>query len=251
MSQSPLTAYLLDDGPPVSPEELALFLEADVPEALAVATLNKVALLRTQPEAAAQDPARWVARGIWARGVWAGGALGLAMAAALLFAVLPNSASTPQGDPSHMMAKGEQVGPPTVSLKIAAIQNGLATRHRTDRAYQPGDALAFRVQADKSGFASLVHVENNHIEVLLEAPLVPGESDLGLPNGQHARWSFDDSDTDSLFAIISSTEPMEADVLQAGLAEFLGENPITQSNFCLAAQSLGCQCDAIEVMVLQ
>lgn len=246
MSQSPLNAYLLGDGPPVSSVELGLFLEADVPEALAEATLNRVALLRTQPEEAAQNLSRWTARSLWTRG-----ALGLAMAAALLLTVLPNSDTATQGNPDHMMAKGERQSPPTVSLKIAAIQNGVATRHRTDRAYQSGDALAFRVQADKAGFASLVRVENNHIEVLLEAPLVPGESDLGLPNGQHARWSFDDSDTDSLFAIISSTEPMEADVLQAGLAEFLGESPITPSNLCLAAQSLGCQCDAIEVMVLQ
>ncbi len=246
MSQTSLHAYLLEDGPAVEPSLLTEFLEDDVPDSLAEATLNKVALLRTQPEEATQNLSRWKSRTFWAQAT-----TGLAIAAALLLAILPNSSADLQGDPDHMVAKGEKESPPTVSLKIAAIRDGLASRHSTTNTYQSGDALAFRVQADKAGFASLVRVENQQIEVLLVAPLLPGESDLGLPNGQHARWSFDESDADSHFAVISSTTPLDEDVLQAGLADFLGESPINKNNLCLAAQSIGCQCDAIEVMVLQ
>jgi anti-sigma-K factor RskA len=246
MSQTSLHAYLLEDGPPVEASLLAGFLEEDVPESLAEATLNKVALLRTQPEEAVQNLSRWKSRTLWAQAT-----TGLAIAAALLLAILPNSSTERQGDPDHMVAKGEKESAPRVSLKIAAIRDGVTRRHSTTNAYQPGDALVFRVQSDKAGFASLVHAENQQIEVLLVAPLLPGENDLGLPNGQHARWSFDESDADSLFAVISSTTPLDEDALQAGLADFLGENPLNKNNLCLAAQSIGCQCDAIEVMVLQ
>jgi hypothetical protein len=246
MSQSSLYAYLLEDGPAVEPALLAEFLDEDVPNSLAEATLNKVALLRTQPEEATQNLSRWKSRTFWTQTT-----MGLAIAAALLLAFLPNSSTDLLGNPDHMVAKGEKEGPPSVSLKIAAIRDGLASRHSTTNAYQSGDELAFRVQADKAGFASLVRVENQQIEVLLVAPLLAGESDLGLPDGQHARWSFDETDANSLFAVISSTSPLEERALQTGLADFLGESPVNKNNLCLAAQSIGCQCDAIEVMVLQ
>lgn len=246
MSQESLLNFLLDDGPAVEDAILANLLEEDVPDALATQTLNRVALLRTEHEPVPQDSSNWTSRGTWAKA-----SIFLAMAAAVLLAVFPPSSGELQGNFEHMTAKGEQDGAPTISLKIAAIQNGVASRHRADEAYAPNDEIAFRVQSDKDGFVYLLHVVNQNIDVLLEAPLVAGESDLGMPNGQHARWSFDESDTNSLFAVLSSNEPLQSTDLQDGLSAFLTESPVNKDTLCLAAQSLGCQCDAIEVMVLQ
>jgi hypothetical protein len=246
MSQQSLLDFLLEDGPGVEDTLLASFLEEDVPDALAEKTLNRVALLRTQPEEAPQDLSKWKTHRTWAKA-----SVFLAMAAAVLLAVFPPSSGELQGDFDHMTAKGEQDGAPTVTLKIAAIQNGVASRHRTDETYTSKDEIAFRVQSNKDGFVYLLHVVDKNIDVLLEAPLVAGESDLGMPNGQHARWSFDESDTNSLFAVLSSNEPLQSTDLQDGLSAFLTEIPVNKDTLCLAAQSLGCQCDAIEVMVLQ
>jgi hypothetical protein len=246
MSQQSLLDFLLEDGPAVEDALLANILEEDVPDALAKKTLNRVALLRTQPEEAPQDLSKWKTHRTWAKA-----SVFLAMAAAVLLAVFPPSSGEFQGDLNHMTAKGEQDGAPTITLKIAAIQKGVASRHRTDEAYTSNDEIAFRVQSNKDGFVYLLHVVDKTIDVLLEAPLVAGESDLGMPDGQHARWSFDESDTNSLFAVLSSNEPLQSTDLQDGLSAFLTETPVNKDTLCLAAQSLGCQCDAIEVMVLQ
>jgi negative regulator of sigma E activity len=132
MSQQSLLDFLLEDGPGVEDTLLASFLEEDVPDALAEKTLNRVALLRTQPEEAPQDLSKWKTHRTWAKA-----SVFLAMAAAVLLAVFPPSSGELQGDFDHMTAKGEQDGAPTVTLKIAAIQNGVASRHALMRPTHP------------------------------------------------------------------------------------------------------------------
>ena len=150
-----------------------------------------------------------------------------------------------------MVAKGEAQTAPIVRLKLAAIRDGQASRHRTDSAYAVGDELSFRVKSNAEGLAYLIHLTGSAVDVLLETPLLPGENDLALADGQHARWVFDETDSNSLFAVLSSREPLAPESLKSGLEDALGEGPTDPQSLCLAAQSLGCQCDAIEVMVLK
>jgi hypothetical protein len=241
MSDQRLLDYLLEDGPHPGEALMAEFFEEEVPEALAESTLNKVALLRTRPEVSPQSGWRWAVPG----------ATLLAMAAALFLVVLPTSEVDPKGNIEGMTAKGEAQSAPKVSLKLAVVREGVASRHRADEGYSAGDELLFRVQSDSEGLAYLLHATEGEIQVLLESPLVPGESDLALADGQHARWVFDQDDRSSLFAVLSSSVPLNPESLRVGLLEALGTSPMDSEGLCLAAQSIGCQCDAIEVMVLK
>ena len=246
MNQAELLDYLLEDGPPPPAAVLADLFEEDVPEELAQRTLNLVAIERTRPPVAQQN---------WKNRIWKSGLL-VTLAAGLLLVIQTKEDTSPLDSTSNqvnplegMQAKGEEQSAPKVSLKISANQNGNWARHRTDANYGPGDALAFRVQSDAAGSAYLIRADQSSIQVVLETEIRAGEADLALPNGQLAQWKFESKDRSAVFAVVSTTEKIDPQQLQTQIGENLGVFPPTASAFCLAAESLGCQCDAIEVMV--
>jgi len=243
-----LLDYLLKEGPAPEADVLAGFLEEEVSAELEESTLMRVQLARNEEALQLADPVP-ANRSVW-RWTASGGAL-LAMAAVLFITVFPSPEADTVGNLEGMIAKGEANTAPVVKLKLAAIRDGQASRHRTDTTYATGDELSFRVQSNAEGLAYLLHLSGGSIEVLLETPVLPGENDLALADGQHARWVFDQNDSDSLFAVLSSQEALAPEDLLSGLEDALGERPVDPQSLCLAAQSLGCQCDAIEVMVLK
>ena len=245
MNQAVLLDYLLEDGPPPPAAVLAELLEEKVPEDLAQQTLNLVAIERTRPPVAEQR---------WRKNIWKSGLL-VSLAAGMLLVIQYKGANDPltptseQTNPLEgMQAKGEEQSAPKVSLKISANQNGNWARHRADANYGPGDALAFRVQSDAAGIVYLIRADNNDVQVLLETEIQAGEADLALQNGKLAQWKFESEDQRAVFAIVSTIEKIDEQQLQTQLGENLGVTP-SAATFCLAAESLGCQCDAIEVMV--
>ena len=246
MNEAELLDYLLDDGPPPPAAALADLLEEEVPKDLAEKTLNRVALERTRPQ---------VARQVWKKSFWKSGLL-VTLAAGLLLIVQTNeevNPVTPSTNDTHplegMRAKGEEQTAPKVSLKISANHNGAWTRHRTDAHYEPGDALAFRVQSDAAGSIYLIRVDEVGVQVLLESETQAGEVDLALSNGKLAQWKFETKDRSAIFAVVSTKEKIDEQQLQTQLGENLGATTPNASSVCLAAETLGCQCDAIEVMV--
>ena len=240
MNDPQLLAYLLDEGPAPEETELANFIEEPLPPGLAERTLNAVALERTRFNAAPQQK--------WHRKI---GFVGLSLAAAALLVTSMPSDSPVSGNLENMTAKGLEQSAPKIHLKLARIEEGQATRHRTDRPYSVGEALVFRVQSDSEGWVTLLNIQGDQIQPILQAPLGIGENDLAMENGDIARWEFDTTDRSGFFAVISS----ETSLQEAGIAEqlisSLSNQPLQPQPLCLAAQSLGWQCDAIEVMVTE
>ena len=150
-----------------------------------------------------------------------------------------------------MTAKGLEQSAPKIHLKLARVENGEAVRHRTDHAYRAGEALLFRVQSDSSGWVTLLKAQEDKVSAVLQAPIQSGDNDLALPDGAIAQWQFDEHDRSGFFAIVSSENAVEEDILVSQLQTTLATEPLHPQSLCLSAQSLGWQCDAIEVMVTE
>ena len=241
MSDPQLLDYLLGEGPEPRPGQLADFTEEALPDGLEERTLNRVAVERTRLSPAVQQQT-------WRR-AWA---VGLAIAASLVIALtVPESTETPQGNLENMTAKGLEQSAPMVHLKLARVESGEAVRHRSDRAYRAGESLLFRVQSNSSGWITLLNAQGDRLSAVLQTQVEVGDNDLVLPNGEIAQWQFDSTDQSGFFAVISSESPLPSETLVQQLRTAADERPFQVRSFCLTAQALGWQCDAIEVMVTQ
>lgn len=241
MSEPALLDYLLNNGPLPDESELTAFNEVDLPDGLAVKTLNLVDLERTRAQAVPQQRT-------WGRGL----SVGLALAASLLLVfAMPEETSTPQGNLENMTAKGLEESAPKVHLKLARMENGAAVRHRTDRAYSAGESLLFRVQSDSSGWVTLLNVQGSQISAILQSPIQGGDNDLLLPTGEIAQWSFDNTDRSGFFAVVSTITEVSSDGLVQQLKDSTAGEAVQAEALCLTARALGWQCDAIEVMVTE
>jgi len=107
----------------------------------------------------------------------------------------------------------------------------------------------FRVQSNAQGWVTLLNVQDGQIRRVIDAPIRAGENDLAMPNGDIAQWSFDPKDQSGFFAIVSSIENLPVEAIENSLVQSMGASPFNTRTLCLAAQALGWQCDAIEVMV--
>ena len=241
MNDPQLLNYLLGDGPEPQASTLQAFNEVELPPGLSEKTLNAVRLERTRLEAAPQN--RWSRR-------WVPAAL--AVAAALMLVIsLPKGETSLQGNLENMTAKGLEQSAPKVHLKLARVEDGEAVRHRTDHAYRAGEALLFRVQSDSAGWVTLLNVQEDRLSAVLQAPIQSGNNDLALSDGAIAQWQFDESDRSGFFAIVASENALSEDALVVQLQNTVVAQPLQPQSLCLAAQSLGWQCDAIEVMVTE
>lgn len=238
MKLDPTTAYLLDLGPHPGQDALDGFAAMEPPAELCEATL--AAVFDQEPIAApvVETPqpannARWFKLVVACLG---------AVAAVLL--VVHGSPET--GDVSSMTARGLDESTPTVALKMAARHDGQLDRFRSDRGYGPGDVLYFRYQADGEAWLHLIHADETGVHVLDQRRIEPGEEDLAV-DGEPLAWTIDAGDDSSVFALVTSNEALQADLLERALGE---QGTIEDAEtLCVAAARAGLSCDGVRVEV--
>ena len=232
--RDPILEHLLGLGPDPGDEAMASFAELELPEGLAEDTLARVQAERDDAPKPANKP------GGWMKFVVAG--LGVAAAALLVVHGSPET-----GDVSSMTARGLEASTPAVALKMAAERDGSLERFRDDQAYQAGDVLFFRYSVDGEGWVNLVHAGPEGVAVLTQEAIVPGEADL-THAGQQVRWRIEDGDPDSVFALVTTNEPVAAQTLQAELSALLESGQtVDPQDLCAAAAQTGRRCDAVRV----
>ena len=244
MNLDPTTAYLLDLGPHPGQAALDEFLSMEPPVELCTATLAAVfdqepSFLASPSGAPVVETLQPANNARWFKFVVA--CLG-AVAAVLL--VVHGSPGT--GDVSSMTARGLDESTPTVALKMAARHQGQLDRFRSDRGYGPGDVLYFRYQADGQAWLHLVHADETGVHVLDQRSVQAGEADLSV-GGEPLAWTIDEGDDSSVFALVTSNQPLEAGLLEQALSE--SGNIEDAEALCLAAARAGLSCDSVRVEV--
>lgn len=237
--QDPLTLWLLGEGP--EPEDAADFLEVEPPAELLSATLAAVEAERAAESVPELTPANAPHR-TWR---WVGLAAAAAAAALLVVGLQPGPEV---GDPSQMVARGNGETEPMVVLKMAVEHEGALERLR-EGSYPAGDRLFFRVSSDMPGYAALVRVDADRIELLDHRALKAGEADLTL-DGSPMAWTLEPGDPSSVFALLGSSQPIEIETLDAALRtrDWAGHADDADT-ICVLASQAGLRCDAAWVGV--
>ena len=236
MKLDPTTAYLLDLGPHPGDEALRAFADIEPPQELCEATLAAVFDEETIVEDAVPEAAN---NRRWYKFVVAG----LGAVATVLLVV---HASPETGDVSSMKARGLDHSTPSVALKMATRQDGKLDRFHTGQRYGPGDVLYFRYQTDGDAWMHLVHADHHGVQVIDQRKVQAGEADLSL-DGSPLAWTLEKGDQSCVFALITSNEPIDPELLQQALA---GSGKIEDADtLCMAAARAGLHCDGVRVEV--
>jgi len=230
----PVQDYLLGLAPHPGDEALHAFAQIELPAGLAERTLAAVSDERArEPRQANTGRFKFVVAG-------------LAVAAATLLVV---RGAPETGDVSSMTARGLDETTPAVALKMAAEHDGATERFRDGMAYDPGDRLFFRYDIERQGWVHLVHASSTGVSVLSQVEVQGGEADLRL-DGEQVLWTLDEADASSVFALVTTNEPLDASVLQNTLTDPAATGQtVDPESLCASALAAGLRCDAVRVEV--
>jgi hypothetical protein len=218
-------------------EQLFRELAPPAPPAPLVESLR--AKVEAELRAAPRPESRVVVRRWW---VAAGG---VAAAAVLATVVWPTHEAPPV-----LIERGVGGGRPELGLKVAVRgPEGGVERLSRDAEYHPGDTLYFRATLDRGTWVGLLRVDSRSTDLVHEATVAAGESDLVRGEGPLA-WRIEPGEESAVFLLVAGDEPWRESVLDGALPVGPdGARPLDPIVLCGALDALGVQCAAVRVRV--
>ncbi len=162
--------------------------------------------------------------------------LSLVVAAAAAWAVWVDTPPAP-APAERLVARGSDLAPPHIALKVAVDEGNGLQRHRRDTAYAPGTAVRFRVDLDRPANVVLLRVDTAGAAVVVSHPLPEGEHDIQLGSAPLS-WNIEANDADAQFVVLAAPPDAALDDSLSRVQPFSGADE--EASVCAVFAHLGC-----------